>query len=110
MKKGDPAEEQRLPRILIVDDNRDSADGLAMMLEGREVKVAYDGISALEQIEEYNPKIVLLDIGMPGMDGYGRVAAEPLRPRKSVGPERCGVVAFLHVESSLHGAKGGRTA
>jgi CheY-like chemotaxis protein len=67
-------------RILIVDDNQDSADGLAMMLEmqGRDVKVAYDGVSALKRIEEYKPKIVLLDLGMPGMDGYA-VARETRR-------------------------------
>ena len=59
-------------RILVVDDNRDSAESLGMLLEflGADVKVALDGPGALEAYERYDPAVVLLDIGMPGMDGY----------------------------------------
>ncbi|MEJ0008926.1 MAG: response regulator [Steroidobacteraceae bacterium] len=59
-------------RVLIVDDNRDGAQGLAMMLdlEGHEVRTAADGLEALGIAEEFHPQLVLLDIGMPGMDGY----------------------------------------
>jgi CheY-like chemotaxis protein len=59
-------------RVLLVDDNRDSADTLAMLLKllGTEVKIAYDGKSALEALRIYRPSVLLLDIGMPGMDGY----------------------------------------
>lgn len=59
-------------RVLLVDDNRDSADTLAMLLKvlGTEVKIAYDGKSALDALRIYRPSLVLLDIGMPGMDGY----------------------------------------
>jgi len=59
-------------RVLIVDDNRDGAQGLAMMLdlEGHEVRTAADGPEALAIAEEFHPQVVLLDIGMPGMDGY----------------------------------------
>jgi CheY-like chemotaxis protein len=59
-------------RILVVDDNRDAAESLGMLLEflGADVKVALDGPGALATFEQYDPAVVLLDIGMPGMDGY----------------------------------------
>ena len=59
-------------RVLVVDDNRDVADSLVMILRmtGHEVRVAYDGPAALETVETYRPEIILLDIGLPGMDGY----------------------------------------
>ncbi len=59
-------------RLLVVDDNRDAATSLAMLLrlEGHEVQIAHDGPSALELANSYGPELVLLDIGMPGMDGY----------------------------------------
>jgi CheY-like chemotaxis protein/two-component sensor histidine kinase len=59
-------------RILAVDDNKDSADSLGMMLRflGADVQVAYDGPAALAAIRSYRPSVVLLDLGMPGMDGY----------------------------------------
>jgi PAS domain S-box-containing protein len=58
--------------ILVVDDNRDSADALAMVLElmGHEVRVAYDGEQALTSAERIRPDVVLLDIGLPAMNGY----------------------------------------
>jgi PAS domain S-box-containing protein len=59
-------------RILIVDDNRDSADSLAMLLEltGHEVHTAYDGAEGVETAERVRPEVVLLDIGMPKLNGY----------------------------------------
>ena len=59
-------------RLLVVDDNMDAADSLAILLRlrGHEVRVAYDGSSALELVKGYRPDLVFLDIGMPGMDGY----------------------------------------
>ena len=58
--------------MLVVDDNVDSADSIAMLLQvsGHEVRVVYSGQDALETAAEYQPDIILLDIGMPGMDGY----------------------------------------
>ena len=55
-----------------MDDNRDAAESMAMLLQiwGHEVLCAYDGPSALEISETYRPQVVILDIGLPGMDGY----------------------------------------
>jgi CheY-like chemotaxis protein len=63
-------------RVLVVDDNRDSADSCAMLLElsGHTVRVAYDGASALEIANDFQPQAALVDIGMPVMDGYQVVA------------------------------------
>jgi PAS domain S-box-containing protein len=59
-------------RILVIDDNRDAAASLAMLLEtmGAEVRVAHDGVQGLTDFQQFHPLMVLLDIGMPGMDGY----------------------------------------
>ena len=58
--------------VLVVDDNCDAADSLSMLLRlaGAKVTVAYDGASALAAIPIHQPQVVLLDVGMPGMDGY----------------------------------------
>jgi signal transduction histidine kinase/ActR/RegA family two-component response regulator len=79
-------------RVLVVDDNRDAADSLAMILEmsGTQVAVAYDGAQALVLIEEETPDVVLMDIGMPVMDGY-EVAR---RIRSTPGGERFRLVAL----------------
>ena len=59
-------------KILIVDDNVDAAESLAMLLGamGAETKAVYDGPTALKAFAELQPDVVLLDIGMPGMDGF----------------------------------------
>jgi len=59
-------------KIVIADDNRDSADSMAMLLEagGHEVHVAYDGAQAVETAGRTHPEVVLLDIGMPKMNGF----------------------------------------
>jgi CheY-like chemotaxis protein len=59
-------------RILVVDDNRDTADTLGWLVEscGHEVQVAYDGAEVLEAAEAFCPHVILLDIGLPNLDGY----------------------------------------
>jgi CheY-like chemotaxis protein/two-component sensor histidine kinase len=69
-------------RILVVDDNGDSADSLAMLLKflGNDVETAYDGEHALEAAQTSRPDVVLLDIGMPRLNGYEvcrRLRAQP---------------------------------
>jgi len=68
--KPEPA--SRSLRILVVDDNRDAAQILYLLLnaEGHTVWLAYDGLEALEAAQAERPQVVLLDIGLPGMDGY----------------------------------------
>jgi CheY-like chemotaxis protein len=59
-------------RILIVEDHADCAATLASLMKyaGHQVRIAHDGPRALEAAEAYNPDLILLDIGLPGMDGY----------------------------------------
>jgi len=59
-------------RMLVVDDNRDAAGSLAMLLEldGHAIVTAYDGASAYSAAESHRPEVALLDIGLPGIDGY----------------------------------------
>jgi CheY-like chemotaxis protein len=59
-------------RVLVVDDNRDAADSLAVLLEleGHEVARAYSAEAGIQKATEFDPDIVLLDIGLPGIDGY----------------------------------------
>ena len=59
-------------KILVVDDNRDAAETLSMLLElkGHEVRKAYDGEDALQLAEDFRPQMVLLDLGMPKMNGF----------------------------------------
>jgi two-component system CheB/CheR fusion protein len=67
------APRQHSPRkVLIVDDNVDSALSLRMLLEldGHQVELAHDGPMGLQKAEQLQPEVVLLDIGLPGMDGY----------------------------------------
>jgi PAS domain S-box-containing protein len=69
-------------RILIVDDNVDAANSLAMLLKitGNETRTAFDGVSAIKVAESFRPDIILLDIGLPKINGYEvcrRIRGEP---------------------------------
>ena len=72
-------------RVLVADDNRDAADSMQRILAlfGHEVRVAYDGDAALELGERFRPRVALLDIGMPGTNGYD--VARVLRRRQGDG-------------------------
>lgn len=77
-----PSEAAASRRVLIVDDNRDSANTLALVLQtaGHEVVVAYDGEQALERAAAFRPQFVLLDLGLPKVNGYDaarRIRSEP---------------------------------
>ena len=69
-------------RVLVVDDNRDAADSLARLIRsfGHEVKAVYDGTTALDEVGDFEPDMALVDIGMPGLNGYDTIAQ--LRERR----------------------------
>ena len=69
-------------RVLVVDDNRDSAVSLALLFKclGNQVRTVFDGPAAVAEAKSFVPEVVLLDIGMPGMNGYEvarAIRAEP---------------------------------
>ncbi|MFO0847587.1 MAG: PAS domain-containing protein [Gemmataceae bacterium] len=69
-------------RILVVDDNRDSAESLAMMLTlmGNDTRTAHDGLEAVESAPAFGPDVILMDIGMPRLNGFDtarRIRSEP---------------------------------
>jgi signal transduction histidine kinase len=68
-------------RVLVVDDNIDAAESTAafLRLEGHEVKAVHDGLQALASLKVFDPHVVVLDIGLPGLDGYA--VARQLRAR-----------------------------
>jgi PAS domain S-box-containing protein len=70
-----PHRARRRLRILVVEDNRDSAETLRMLLQmfGHEVTVAHSGTEGVEAAKRLHPEVVLCDIGLPGLDGYGVV-------------------------------------
>ncbi len=73
-------------RVLIVDDNTDAAHSLAMLMEigGHQTHLCYDGQSALTEVQDFRPDVVLLDIGLPGLDGLEvarRLRGMALSPR-----------------------------
>jgi signal transduction histidine kinase/ActR/RegA family two-component response regulator len=69
-------------KILVVDDNRDSATTLAMLLKitGNDLQTAHDGQEAVTKAEQFRPEVILLDLGMPIMDGYEACRAIRLHP------------------------------
>jgi CheY-like chemotaxis protein len=71
-RAGQPACRGPKGRILVVDDNRDAAESLTMILRllGYEIQNAYDGVEAVQAAAAFHPDVVLLDIGMPKMNGY----------------------------------------
>jgi len=77
-----PTPEDQRPRVLVVDDNRDAADSLQALFEMENCRVAtaYDGIEAVQAVEQSMPDIIVMDLGMPCMDGYEaarRIRAQP---------------------------------
>jgi CheY-like chemotaxis protein len=75
-------EAERQIRVLMADDNRDAVDSMAMVLKmsGYEVSLAYSGKAALEMAQQHRPDVVILDIGMPDMNGHEVAAAIRQQP------------------------------
>jgi PAS domain S-box-containing protein len=89
-KPGDTSPAPRRRRVLVVEDSRDAAESLRelLQLDGHDVEVVHDGGSALSRLDEFHADVVLLDIGLPRMDGFmvahavrARFAHQRLRPR-----------------------------
>ena len=81
-------------RVLVVDDNVDAAESLAMLLQsdGHTVSVAHNGVDAVERAEAWRPDIAVLDVGLPGMNGYE--VASALRQRGESCPELIAVTGY----------------
>jgi PAS domain S-box-containing protein len=79
---------QRSCRVLVVDDIKDAAESVALLLRlwGHEVRTVADGAAALEAVRGFRPQVVLLDIGLPNMDGYevARQLREEFGPQEMV--------------------------
>jgi PAS domain S-box-containing protein len=88
-------------RILIVDDNRDAADSLAILCEdeGYVTAVAYDPRDALDLAQSFDPDVAILDIGLPGMDGYE--LATRMRSREAITPVLIAVTGYGQIEDRL---------
>ena len=87
-----PTTEASARRVLVVDDNVDAAETLAMMLEilGQETRQAHDGHRAVAMAAEFQPEVVFMDIGLPGLSGHEAAA----RIRKDLGLTRAYMVAL----------------
>ncbi len=81
-----PERRGRRRRVLIVDDNRDCADSLhdVLAMEGHDVRVVHDGTAAMAMLDQYSADVVLLDVGLPHMDGY--MVAHAIRARFGTRP------------------------
>jgi signal transduction histidine kinase/DNA-binding response OmpR family regulator len=79
-------------RVLIVDDNIDAAETLAMMLEllGQQTRQAHEGNGALKAAQEYNPDVIFMDIGLPGLSGHEVV----MRMRRELGMTDAYIIAL----------------
>ena len=86
-------------KVLVVDDNEDMANSLAILLQisGHDVRTAHSGPAALETADKLQPNLVLLDIGLPGMDGYE--VAERLRQNPKFTKVRLVAVTGYGLES-----------
>jgi two-component system CheB/CheR fusion protein len=95
-------------RVLVVDDNVDSAESLALLLrmKGHEVEVAYDGPGALKTAGSFHPEVVMLDIGLPGLDGY-EVASRLRRRRRTATALLLALTGYGRDEDQLRSLEAG---
>ena len=103
----DAPDEAAVRRVLIVDDNRDAADSLAMLCETENhvTRVAYSSAEALEAAQEFRPDVALLDIGLPGMDGYE--LARRLRHKGDTTPLLIAITGYGQAEDRLRAQAAG---
>ncbi|MEO5618136.1 MAG: PAS domain S-box protein, partial [Candidatus Eisenbacteria bacterium] len=94
-------------RVLVVDDNRDSATSLAVLLQmaGNDVRTAHDGLEAIAVAEEFQPDTVLLDIGLPKLNGYA--AARRIRDDRGDGVVLIAVTGWGQKEDRRRSSEAG---
>ena len=94
-------------RVLVVDDNRDAAETLAALLQmwGHEVRIAESGQAAIEELDRFDAELALVDIGMPGMDGYA--LARKIRERGRPHPLLAAVTGYGTDEARLRALEAG---
>ena len=95
-------------RVLVVDDHQELATGLAELLErwGHEARVAFDGPSGLEAARGFQPDLILLDLGLPGMDGYA--VAQTLRRELSLSSmEVAALTGYAHADDRRRARESG---
>ncbi|HWA17288.1 MAG TPA: response regulator [Gemmatimonadales bacterium] len=95
-------QEMRLPaslRVLVVDDHFEAADSLGILLElrGADVRVVHDGLAAIEAIRNFRPHVAMLDIAMPGLNGFE--VAERLRAEQLMPPLLIAMTGWGHEEN-----------
>jgi CheY-like chemotaxis protein len=102
-----PSAARRSRRFLVVDDNADSAESLAVVLRlgGHDVRIAQDGRAALEAARAGSPDVVLLDIGLPGMSGYD--VARELRSADGARPFLVALTGYGQPEDRVRSQKAG---
>jgi CheY-like chemotaxis protein len=95
----EPAHRTRCKSILIVDDNVDAAMSLSMLLEfeGHEIRAAHDARSAMQLLDEFPAEVAIVDIGLPGIDGYA--LAELIRQRSGSIPRIVALSGYAPEES-----------
>jgi PAS domain S-box-containing protein len=94
-------------RVLVVDDNVDAAESLSLLLQadGHQTELAHDGLAAVEATARFAPDIVLLDIGLPGLNGYE--AARRMRSQGSSRPTLVAVTGWGQQQDRLLAAQAG---
>lgn len=105
---GSPATSASPRRVLVVEDNLDTVHSLVMLLrrDGHQVDFAINGYAALEAAQRFRPEVVLLDLGLPGLDGYevcSRLRSEP----GSAGAWIIAVSAYAHDEHRVRSRAAG---
>jgi len=94
-------------RVLVVDDNVDAAESLSLLLqaEGHQTELAHDGLAAVEATKRFAPDIVLLDIGLPGLNGYE--AAMRMRSQGNPRPTLVAVTGWGQQQDRVRAAQAG---
>lgn len=95
-------------RVLVVEDNPDTADSMRMLLElwGHQARVAGSGPDGVEEARRFRPEVVLCDIGLPGLDGYG-VARELRRRPETAGTWLVAVTGYGHDDDRCRSREAG---